>query len=227
VKTAADAGLRWLGESDPAQNLPQGLDEAVFEKLRANCPDALSLQIAADAAAGRTFRSGVLCRNDAPIEARVSLERVFGFSVRAGFIPSELEDQPIHDAISAHAPACIPMRRVRAALPGYSTQDLARQVFDGIYQGWILTRIEPVEFDVEPPDFPKLNGFRLECARRGLPLVDIWHRPCSFPVRHYEVLAKMDGTRDLAGLAAFSRQHCPELAFEPWLRHLAGRGIFA
>jgi hypothetical protein len=138
-----------------------------------------------------------------------------------------LEDQPIHDAISAHAPACIPMWRVRAALPGYSTQDLARQVFDGIYQGWILPRIEPVEFAVEPPDFPKLNGFRLECAWRGLPLVDIWHRPCSFPARHYEVLAAMDGSRDLAGLAAFSKQHCPELAFEPWLGHLAGRGIFA
>ena len=227
VQAAAAAGLRWLGESDPGQNLPQGLDEVAFEKLRRNCPDALSLQIAADAAAGRTFRSGVLCRADAPVEARVSLERVFGFSVRAGFIPADLEDQPIHDAISAHAPACIPMRRVRAALPGYSTQDLARQVFDGIYQGWILPRIEPVEFDVEPPDFPKLNGFRLECAWRGLPLVDIWHRPCSFPARHYEVLAAMDGTRDLAGLAAFSKQHCPELAFEPWLGHLAGRGIFA
>jgi hypothetical protein len=90
-----------------------------------------------------------------------------------------------------------------------------------------LPRIEPVDFEAEPPGFPKLNRFRLECARRRLPLVDIWHRPCSFPSRHYEVLAAMDGTRDLAGLAGFSKHHCPELAFEPWLRHLAGRGMFA
>lgn len=227
VQAAAKSGLRWLGESDPGKNLPPELDEAAFEKLRRNCPDALSLQIAADAAVGRTFRSGVLCRADAPVEARVSLEQVLGFAVRAGFIPADLEDQPIHDAIRAHAPACIPMRRVRAALPGYATQDLARQVFDGIYQGWILPRIEPVAFEVEPPGFPKLNDFRLACARRGLPLVDAWHRPCSFPVRHYEVLAAMDGTRDLAGLAAFSNNRCPELAFAPWLRHLAGRGMFA
>jgi len=27
-------------------------------------------------------------------------------------------------------------------------------------------------------------------------------------------------------LAALSRARCPELAFEPWLRHLAGRGLF-
>ena len=67
----------------------------------------------------------------------------------------------------------------------------------------------------------------LLCASPQLPLVDIWHQPCSFPKRHFEVLAAMDGTLDQAGLAAFSQCHCPELAFEPWLRHLAGRGMFA
>ena len=74
---------------------------------------------------------------------------------------------------------------------------------------------------------PALNAFRMECVRRRLPLVDIWHQPCSFPAGHHAVLAAMDGSLDLAGLAAFSKHHCPELAIGPWLRHLAGRGMFA
>ena len=106
-------------------------------------------------------------------------------------------------------------------------REVARLVYAGIHGGRLEARIEPVRYQVEPPARPALNGFRRESVRRGLPLVDIWHQPCSFPGRHDEVLAAMDGTRDLAELGAFSQCRCPELAFEPWLRHLAGRGMFA
>ncbi len=92
------------------------------------------------------------------------------------------------------------MAEVLAALAGCERRELARRVYEGIDRGWILPRIEPVRFEVEPPERPVLNAFRMECVRRGLPLVDIWHQPCSFPARHYEVLAAMDGTRDQAGL---------------------------
>jgi len=227
VHAAAAAGMRWLGESDPGKNLPRNLDEVTVEKLRREAADPLGFQIAADAAAGRTFRSGVLCRDDAPVEDRISLERVFEFSVRSGQLPLDSEDQSIFGAIRSRAPACIAMTEVLAAMPGFSRQDVARRSYDGIQLGWILPRIEPVWFDEEPPDRPVLNSFRLECARRRLPLVDVWHQPCSFPVRHADVLAAMDGTRDQGGLAGFARNHCPELAFEPWLRHLAWRGMFA
>jgi len=227
TRAAAKAGLRWLGESDPGTNLPANLEEEIFDKLRENAPDPLSFQMAIDAATGRTFRSGVLCREDAPVEPRMSLDKVFGLSVRTGRRPVDPVDEMIHDAILMRGPVCLPMREIRAALPRISAQDLARRVFDGIYQGWLLPRIEPVVFDPEPPENPRLDGVRLECARRGLPIVDIWHRPCSFPFTHYKVLAAMDGTRDQAALAAVSGNHCPELDFEPWLRHLAGRGMFA
>jgi len=87
--------------------------------------------------------------------------------------------------------------------------------------------MDVVEFDPAVAARPALDHFRLECARRRLPLVDIWHRPCAFPSPHYEVLARMDGTRDHAALEAFAKRQCPELNFRPWLRHLAGRGMFA
>jgi hypothetical protein len=226
VQTAAAAGLRWLGESYPGNNLPQNPDARTLEKLHGHSTDLLAFYLAADAAAGRTFRSGVLCREDARLAERVAWEQVFEWSVRGAFLPSSSEDQRIFQAIASAAPASVPLDVVVAAMPGCDRRDVARRVGEGIQRGWILPRIEPVCFDAEPPPRPALNPFRLECARRRLPLVDIWHQPCSFPTGHYAVLAAMDGSRDLGGLAAFSKRHCPELAFEPWLRHLAGRGLF-
>lgn len=227
VQASTAAGLRFLGESDPGQNLSRNLDEATLEKLRLESTDPLSFQFAADVAAGRTFRSCVVCRDDAPVEDRMSLGRVLEWSVRNGARPMDPGDLELFRVLDSHKPACLPMSEVVEAMPGTHWQVVARRVYEGIHRGWVLPRTEPVRFEVEPPARPELNAFRRECARRGFPLVDIWHQPCSFPERHLDVLAAMDGTLDQAGLAAFSQRHCPELAFEPWLRHLAGRGMFA
>lgn len=228
VAAAAGAGLRWLGESDPASNLPRNLDEETFQRLSANAPDSLSFHVAVDEYCGRTFRSGLLCRSDAPVGEKFSLERVMDLNVRCVGEPDDPEDLGIYGLLSSgNLPVCAPLRDVKLAVKGYPPAELARRVFDGIYQGWLRPRVEPVSFNPEPPEVPKLSPLRLECARRCIPVVDLWHQPCSFADRHYEVLAAMDGTRDLAKLAAFSKQRCPELAFEPWLRHLAGRGMFA
>jgi hypothetical protein len=152
---------------------------------------------------------------------------LFELFVRAGRRPLAPADQQLFETMASFSPVCISMAEVMAALPGCDRQALAEQVYKGIDQGWILPRIESVHFEVEPPEFPALNALRRECARRSWPLVDIWHQPCSFPARHYAVLEAMDGSRDQASLDAFAKCHCPELAFEPWLKHLAGRGLFA
>ncbi len=228
VAAAGDAGLRWLGESDPSMNLPRGLDEASFHRLSTESPDPLSFHMAVDEFCSRTFRSGLLCRTDAPVGEKFSLECVMGLNVRCVGEPADQEDLGIYGLLtSGNLPVCAPMREVKLAVKGYPPADLARRVFDGIYQGWLRPRVEPVSFDPEPPEFPKLTPLRLECARRRIPVVDVWHQPCSFAERHFEVLVAMDGTRDLKALAVFAKQRCPELAFEPWLRHLAGRGMFA
>ncbi|MCX6865369.1 MAG: methyltransferase domain-containing protein [Verrucomicrobia bacterium] len=227
VQTTVAAGLRWLGESHPGLTLSAHLDpHLVADLLRRHAADPVAFMNAVDAAAGRTFRSAVVCRNDAPVEARGASAPMLHLSVRAGPRPEDPRDLSLLQAIASFAPSCIPLDEVVAALPGCDRRDVARRVVEGIQDGWILPRIEPVRFDVEPPPRPALDPFRLECARRRLPMVDIWHQPCSFPTGHYAVLAAMDRSRDLCGLAEFSKCHCPELAFEPWLRHLAGRGLF-
>ena len=58
-------------------------------------------------------------------------------------------------------------------------------------------------------------------------MVDVWQVPCDFPAAHFEVLALMDGSRSRRELADFAARHCPELAFAPWVAHLAGRGFFS
>ncbi len=217
VQAAEDAGLRWLGESDPG--------EAVGDLLREGKSE-LDFQHALDIAADRTFRSVVLCQSAAPLENPPHFERVLECSVRAGQEPHDSEDLKIWRTIHTFAPACVPLREVIEALPEMTSGELQRAISNGIKSGWILPRIEPLNYDPEVPESPRLNAFRLLCAKKALPLVDAWHKACAFPAAHYQVLAAMDGSRTYAELAAFSKSECPELAFEPWLHHLAWRGMF-
>jgi hypothetical protein len=226
VQTAATAGLHCLGESDPGTNLPSNLDPEFLDQLRRDAEHPLDFHLAADSASARTFRSVVLCREDAPIIGRSFEELVMELFVRAGPAPLGFEKFKAFQAIASFAPACVSMVEVIEGLPGCDPRDVARQVGEGIAGGWILPRMEPVRFEVGVPQYPVLSDFRLECARRAWPLVDIWHRPCSFPEGHYQILAAMDGTLDQAGLMALASKQCSELAVDPWLRHLAGRGLF-
>ena len=220
VLAAARAGLRWLGESDPAENLPCALGDASRAALAPLAANPLQAQLAADFVAGRTFRSGVLCRDDAPTLPGLTANGVFDFSVRAGAVtPAAAAPlaQAFYQTLAALAPACVPMREILTALPEAPRPALARLVFDGITRGWIRPRIEPLRFDPLPPERPCLNSLLLACARRTLPLVDVWHMPCGFPLAHHEVLVAMDGTRTRTELAALALQCCPDLAFEPRL----------
>ncbi|MEY3895718.1 MAG: hypothetical protein RLZZ214_1238 [Verrucomicrobiota bacterium] len=224
VQAAANAGLRWLGESDPGENFPSELSEEFLVELRNQVRDPLAYQLAVDEAMGRTFRSGVLSRADAPVVERLSLEKVLEFSFRAGEAPTDPADRELFQIIQSFAPSCVPVSQIT---PASDARSLARQLHDGIARGWLRPRIEPVDYDPEPPEFPRLDEFRLLCARENLPLVDAWHKPCAFPEPHYQVLAAMNGDLSCEQLAAFSKSRCPELAFDPWLRHLARRGMLA
>ncbi len=230
VLAAARAGLRWLGESNPAENIPSALGEAQRMALSPLVTHPLHAQLAADFATGRTFRSGVLCRDDAPTLPGLTNEGILEFAVRAGETAPTGTDplaQAFYQNLNAAGPQCVPLREILTAMPDADQSALAGVVFEGITRGLIRPRIDPVRFDPQPPDHPSLNPLTLACARRCLPLVDIWHKPCSFPIGHHEVLVAMDGSRSRAELAALARERCPDLNFEPWLQHLAERGFFA
>ena len=229
VDLAAAAGLQWMGESDPAKNLPRSLDDATLSTLLKNATDAIAYQEAIDQEIGRTFRSGILCRNDAPMAGGFSLARVFDLAGRAGQAPAGSrvsKEMRIFRQVAAWAPLCMPLGELRKLLPDIAARELAMLVHDGIQRGWILPRLETVWFNPDPPQLPKLPPFRLECARRQMPLVDVWHRPCMFPEHHFEILAAMDGSRDQKQLAALAEKLAPDLAYHAWFKHLADRGMF-
>lgn len=227
VSAAGNAGLRWLGESDPGANIPSELSDEFLLELRNQVQDPLGFQTAVDEALGRTFRSGVLCRDDALVVGKVSLEKMLEFSLRVGPTPADPAAKEILQVIHGFAPASISAEQWLTLLPDHDVRSTTKLIFDGITRGWLLPRIEPVSYDSSPPEFPCLDVFRLLCARRSLPLVDAWHRTCAFPAAHYQVLAAMDGRRSLSELTELSRLSCPDLDFEPWIAYLAKRGLFS
>jgi len=77
------------------------------------------------------------------------------------------------------------------------------------------------------PDFPKLDAWRMLCAREALPLPDADLKPCMFTFPQLKVLIAMDGRRSAYDLARHAKEVAPELDFVPWLRHVAERGLLA
>jgi SAM-dependent methyltransferase len=75
------------------------------------------------------------------------------------------------------------------------------------------------------PDFPKLDAWRMLCAREALPLPDADLKPCVFTFPQLKVLIAMDGSRSAYELSRHAEEVAPELDFVPWLRHVAGRGL--
>jgi trans-aconitate methyltransferase len=75
------------------------------------------------------------------------------------------------------------------------------------------------------PDFPKLDAWRMLCAREALPLPDADLKPCAFTFPQLKVLIAMDGSRSVYELSRHAKEVAPELDFVPWLRHVAGRGM--
>jgi SAM-dependent methyltransferase len=86
---------------------------------------------------------------------------------------------------------------------------------------------EQVDENFKVPNFPKLNAWRLVCARECLPLVDPRLKSCVFPFSQIKVLAAMDGSRSLMDLSDYSKEVSPELDFLPWLKYVTERGFFS
>lgn len=217
TRAAAGAGLRWLGESDPAENIPASLEAGEIATIQRGASDPLAFQHELDKASGRTFRSGLLCREDAPLTGKTPLEAVLDFPVRLGREPRKTAAKEIFEAFRARGAGCHPL-----------PQEIdPRLLCEMLSRGELRPRIEPVEISSALPEYPKLDAFRLFCARGKLPIVDSWHQPCGFPAGHDEVLSLMDGSRSVRDIASYSALNFPGLAFTPWLEHLASRGFFS
>ncbi len=252
---AAASGLRYLGESDIAKNIPSNLPDAALSNLAPLAGDPLLFQQTLDLVSGRTHRVSLLCAAGAPVEDQITTATALHFAFRcllqirrddSGAVlcdPTGVVAKINHplaisffEALASFAPQCVTMQEVLEFMsarlgsafdPTHSLPPLAGLVMDAARRGLVAPRIEPVRFDPEPPAYPKLSPLRLLSTRRKRPLVDIYHAPRVFPDAQYDILAAMDGTRNTGQLRSIAHEHCPDLDFTSWLALLAARGMFA
>jgi trans-aconitate methyltransferase len=246
ISHAASSGLRYLAESQLAENLPPSLPRDAAELLHSLSGDPLVMQQTVDVLTNRTFRSSLLCRDDAPAHPATSAE-ILGFSVRcphsivkaSGGIRllnragDEIarQDHPLaltfFSALEETAPQSVPIREIVSSVSVPETTDLARWILDAARKGLVLLRAEPVRLDANPPAYPNLGALRLSSARDGHPLADVYHASYRPDDARRKLAIHMDGKRSMGELAGLARTIAPQLDFPAWMSYLAGRGMFS
>lgn len=251
---ATASGLRYLGESDIAKNIPSNLPDAAVTRLAPLAGDPFLFQQTLDLVSGRSHRVSLLCMAKAPVEERITTATALHFAFHgmlevrrdasgaalcgpAGVVAKINHPLAISffESLATFAPQCVTMQEVLEVMsarlgpafdPTHSLPPLAGLVMDAARRGLVMPRIGPVRFDPAPPAHPKLSPLRLLSARRKRSLVDIYHAPRVFPDAQYDILAAMDGTRSVEQLRSAASAQCPDLDFTPWLALLATRGMF-
>lgn len=228
---AEAAGLRWLGESVVANNRPPGWtaeDEAAAAEVRGRLAPG-DFHHWMDERARRTFRSALLCRNDAAVTGKMSTSAVFDLALRPASPEPPADSglaRRIHAALMKNWPSAPAAEFLTAILPDVPASGLAREICREIIHGRFQARCEPLTIPQVIPHRPALDSLKLACVRRRLPVVDAWHRPCGFPDRQWPVLELMDGSLNLTELKSRAARIAPRLDFERWIAHLHERGMF-
>lgn len=231
VAVAEDAGLRWIGESCVADNRPPGwsaADEAAAAAVKGGL-SPLQLHHWMDERAGRTFRSALLCRADAPPPGNMPASAVFDFALRPATADppqGNVIARRIHNALMDHWPSAPLAKVLLVRMPDFAPREIAMEICQQTIQGTLWARCEPLEIPKETPARPALDRLRLACVRRRLPVVDAWHKPCVFPDVQWPVLECIDGSLTLRELKSKAAEIAPRLDFDRWIRHLHERGMF-
>ena len=249
---ASRSGMRYLGESQLAENLPLDLASDALEVLDPLAADPLLFQQMIDLLTNRKFRRSILCRSDALVRDRVSATTVLKFAIRcphtfqcdsAGAVltshsGNELArfDQPLAVALfqtlSETKTQSVPIHEVIVHMAGQLKEpidlpDLARLILHSARKNLVSLRHEPVLFDTVPPVYPNLGTLRLLASQKGWPLVDQHHTPCLLDdARKQRIAVAMDGTRRIDELTNLAKTIAPDFEFTQWLAHLAARGMF-
>ena len=237
---AGERGLRYLGEADLQENLPEGIDPAAFEKLAPLAADPLLLQQTLDLLSGRTHRNSLLCRADAPVEDGTTTAVVLQFAVGLGErpLPAGGPESGVVRAFRAVVESaggnCTPaqelMERTAARLAGgweptRHSQEIAAWIFQMAPLGCLELRADGIQVAAEPGEKPEISKLNRHFAANGQPVVDARHATCRYPEGHERLLAAMDGKTSLEELAARAGREFPDLDFGRWMGHLAERGI--
>ncbi len=240
VEWAGQNGLRYLGESTLAGNLPPGIDPDALIRLKPLAGDPVRFQQTLDLLSGRTHRSSLFCRSGLGLDTATSSAVTLHFAARllvrplpAKAIHGEIVEQ-FHAALNAAWPSAKPVAFLMeqcAHRLGSRWDPLrgAKAVADWLYQaarlGWVELRADEVDAEPRPPARPALSPLNRRFAANRESLVDAFHRSCGFPESHWPVVEALDGSRSIEEIQTLARDAAPDLDVEPWLNHLASRGL--
>ena len=238
---AGQKKLRYLGESTLPGNLPPNLDPEALRTLESLQADPVLFQQTLDLLSGRTHRSSLFCHADTQLDTGTTTSVVLHFAARLRV--SSLPEKAIHGEIVGHFHAALaaasPASRsvpdlmedcARRLGPRWEPEQASKAIADWLYQaarlGWVELRSEEVHAATHAPARPCLSALNLHFAKQGDPLVDAFHQTCRFPESHQKVVKALDGTHGHDELRAIARDQAPDLDLDPWLAHLATRGLF-
>ncbi|BCX47654.1 methyltransferase [Haloferula helveola] len=232
--------LRYLGEATLPGNLPPGLDPGALAKLQPLASDPVRFQQTLDLLSGRTERTSLFCHASLALDTETTTSVVLHFSARLAIHPLPMKTvhgeilELFHAALTAAWPSTRPVTELMEECasrlgPRWDPARGAKTIADWLYQaarlGWVELRTDAIQADPKSTARPRLSPLNLEFARSRTALVDGFHRSCGFPDSHWQIAAALDGSRSVAEVTALARDHAPDLDVEPWLRHLASRGL--
>lgn len=238
---AGERNLRYLGEATLPGNLPPHIDPEAIQSLEALQSDPVLFQQTLDLLSGRTHRNSLFCAADAPLDTATTTSVVLHFAAR--LMVTSLPDKAIHGevvgefhaALAASGPSARPVADLmedcaRRFGSRWDPEPAAKAIAAWLYQaarlGWVELRADPVATATHASMRPKLSPLNLHFATQHEPLVDAFHQTCRFPDSHRQIVAAFDGVHNQEDLREIARDLAPDLDFDPWLAHLASRGLF-
>lgn len=241
LRWTGERRLRYLGEATLPGNLPPQLAPEALKSLEGLQSDPVLFQQTLDLLSGRTHRSSLFCSAEAPLDTATTTSVVLHFAVRlkVSSLPEKAVQGEVVGQFHAALAASTPSARLVSDLmedcarrlgsrwdPEPAAKAIASWVYQAARLGWIELRTDTVKARTHAPHRPQLSPLNRQLASRLEPLVDAFHQTCRFPESHRQVVAAMDGAHDQEDLKGIARDQAPDLDFDPWLAHLATRGLF-
>jgi hypothetical protein len=213
-------GLAWLGDADPTTMLPIGHPPAALAALARMTSDPIDREQALDFLTGRAARMTLVCRADEPIDRSLRAERVRSLHVSSRATPgaSGPAEAVYHtpggvsarvaapatraalDALAAAWPASVPFAALAAAAT--DADRLGAAVLELFLAGVVELSLRPAALTAAPGARPTATAYARWQAARGGPVASRRHEVVTLDATQAGVLARCDGSRDRAGLAA-------------------------
>jgi SAM-dependent methyltransferase len=212
VSHASRHGLAYVCDADPRLSSAHGLDPATLAAVKAGARSPVEFEQYLDFLHGRSFRATVLCRTEQPIERRVGTGALANLRLAASNPAAQITSTaPLiaagFEELRRAWPGDLSFAELcaRTKTPADAEQVLERTFLDAFLRGDLTLRAAPVQGTATPRPQPRTTAVARAQAARGLRVTNLLHRSVDLDDFARQVLALLDGTRDVEALTAALR----------------------